>query len=128
MSGLPMKTDHPIYQFLATGPEAFLVLTGGMTLSGPYRFSSATFKGIERRIDALFEPQGHDGPVYLIEFQAQTRPTAWYPADQARPLRGSPSSAAASGTPDLSASRPGCWSVQLGQSGRTRFAVWRLPG
>jgi len=73
-----MKTDQSIYQFLATGPEAFRVLTGGMILPGPYRFSSTTLKGLERRIDALFEPQGHEGPVYVIEFQGQWEPAAWY--------------------------------------------------
>lgn len=59
-----MITGQPIYQFLATGPEAFRVLTGGIALPGPYRFSSVTIKTLERRIDGLFEPVGHEGPVY----------------------------------------------------------------
>jgi hypothetical protein len=29
-----MKTDHPIYLFLRSGPEAFRVLTGGLRLEG----------------------------------------------------------------------------------------------
>jgi len=73
-----MKTDYAIYQFLATGPEAFRVLTGGKILAGPYRFSSPTLKGLERRIDALFEPQNHNGPVYVVEFQVQWQAAAWY--------------------------------------------------
>lgn len=55
-----MKTDPSIYTFLATDPEAFRVLTGGLTLSGQYVFRSLTLKGIERRLDGLYEPQGHD--------------------------------------------------------------------
>jgi len=35
-----MKTDSSIYEFLATGAEAFRVLTGGMTLTGAYRFNA----------------------------------------------------------------------------------------
>ena len=35
-----MQTDHPIYLFLRTGPEAFRVLTGGLQLVGAYRFCS----------------------------------------------------------------------------------------
>ena len=73
-----MKTDQPIYQFMATGPEAFRVLTGGLTLPGPYRFRSLTLKALERRIDGVFEPEGHAGPVYLVEFQGQFAQTAWY--------------------------------------------------
>ncbi len=73
-----MKTDHPIYQFLSTGAEAFRVLTGGRELSGPYEFCSLTLKGIERRLDGIFEPQGHAGTVYVVEFQAQYKPAAWY--------------------------------------------------
>ncbi|CAK0752032.1 hypothetical protein CCP4SC76_220004 [Gammaproteobacteria bacterium] len=37
-----MITDQPIYQFLATGAEAFRVLSGGITLRGDYRFGSVT--------------------------------------------------------------------------------------
>ena len=73
-----MKTDHPIYLFLSAGPEAFRVLTGGHELTGPYRFSSRTLKGVERRLDGLFEPEGHDGPVYVVEFQGQRAEKAWY--------------------------------------------------
>ena len=73
-----MKTDQPIYQFLAMGAEAFRVLTGGLTLSGSYRFVSPTLKALERRIDGVFEPDGHDAPVYLVEFQGQYLKTAWY--------------------------------------------------
>ena len=73
-----MKTDPSIYAFLATGPEAFRVLTGGLTLNGEYRFRSLTLKGIERRLDGFYEPQGHDGPVYVVEFQAQCAESAWY--------------------------------------------------
>ena len=63
-----MRTDHPIYLYLSAGPEAFRVLTGGLQLDGPYRFSSLTLKALERRIDGLLEPDGHDGPVQLVEF------------------------------------------------------------
>ena len=73
-----MKTDQPIYEFLATGAEAFRVLTGGLTLSGEYAFRALAVKGIERRLDGIFEPQGHAGPVYVIEFQAQPAAGAWY--------------------------------------------------
>jgi predicted transposase YdaD len=73
-----MKTDHPIYLFLSTGPEAFRVLSGGQELLGDYRFSSLTLKGVERRIDGILEPEGHDGPVYIVEFQGQLAPAAWY--------------------------------------------------
>ena len=73
-----MKTDQPIYEFLATGAEAFRVLTGGLTLSGEYAFHALAVKGIERRLDGIFEPQGHAGPVYVIEFQAQPAAGAWY--------------------------------------------------
>lgn len=54
------------------------MLTGGMILSNSYRFSSITLKGMERRIDAVFEPEGHNGTVYIIEFQAQWNLVAWY--------------------------------------------------
>ena len=72
-----MKTDHPIYLFLSAGPEAFRVLTGGLELAGPYRFCSLTLKGVERRLDGLFEPEGHGGPVYVVEFQGQRAEKAW---------------------------------------------------
>jgi predicted transposase YdaD len=73
-----MKTDPSIYAFLATDPEAFRVLTGGLTLTGEYAFRSLTLKGIERRLDGLYEPRGHDGPAYVVEFQAQPAASAWY--------------------------------------------------
>lgn len=73
-----MKTDHPIYLFLSTGPEAFRVLSGGHRLQGEYRFCSLTIKGLERRLDGIFEPEGHAGPVYVVEFQGQGAATAWY--------------------------------------------------
>ena len=73
-----MKTDHPIYLFLSAGAEAFRVLTGGHELAGPYRFCSLTIKGLERRLDGLFEPEGHSGPVYVVEFQGQRADKAWY--------------------------------------------------
>ncbi|WP_295583265.1 DUF2887 domain-containing protein [uncultured Lamprocystis sp.] len=73
-----MKTDHPIYLFLSAGAEAFRVLTGGRELIGPYRFCSLTIKGLERRLDGIFEPDGHDGPVYVVEFQGQHSEKAWY--------------------------------------------------
>lgn len=73
-----MKTDPSIYEFLATGAEAFRVLTGGVTLTGAYRFTSLTLKGFERRLDGIYEPEGHDGPVYVIEFQGQAWASARY--------------------------------------------------
>ena len=73
-----MKTDPSIYTFLATGPEAFRVLTGGLILEGEYVFRSLTFKSLERRADGLYEPLEPDRPVYLIEFQAQYAAAAWY--------------------------------------------------
>lgn len=54
------------------------MLTGGQELEGPYRFSSLTIKGLERRLDGLFEPDGHTGPVYVVEFQGQHSDKAWY--------------------------------------------------
>ena len=73
-----MKTDHPIYLYLSTGPEAFRVLTGGQRLDGAYRYSSRTFKGLERRVDGLLEPEGHDGPVYIVEFWGQAVAASGY--------------------------------------------------
>jgi predicted transposase YdaD len=73
-----MKTDHPIYLFLSAGAEAFRVLTGGRRLEGDYRFCSLTIKGLERRLDGIFEPEGHAGPVYVVEFQGQSAAAAWY--------------------------------------------------
>jgi len=73
-----VKTDHPIYLFLSTGAEAFRVLTGGHQLVGEYRFCSLTIKGLERRLDGIFEPEGHAGPVYVVEFQGQYAAGAWY--------------------------------------------------
>lgn len=73
-----MKTDQPIYLYLNAGPEAFRVLTGGLTLNGPYRFASITLKGLERRLDGIYEPEDHDGPVYALEFQGQSADAAWY--------------------------------------------------
>jgi hypothetical protein len=73
-----MRTDHPIYLFLSEGAEAFRVLTGGLQLAGAYRFTALTIKGIERRLDGLLEPEGHAGPVYVVEFQGQRVETAWY--------------------------------------------------
>jgi len=64
-----MKTDHPIYLFLSAGPEAFRVLTGGRRLQGDYRFCPLTIKGLERRLDGIFEPEGHAGPAVVVEFQ-----------------------------------------------------------
>jgi hypothetical protein len=73
-----MKTDHPIYLFLSAGAEAFRVLTGGCRLEGAYRFCSLTIKGLERRLDGIFEPDGHSGPAYVVEFQGQAATAAWY--------------------------------------------------
>lgn len=73
-----MKTDHPIYLFLSAGAEAFRVLTGGLRLEGAYRFSSTTLKTLERRLDGLLEPDGHAGPVYVVEFQGQFSERAGY--------------------------------------------------
>ncbi len=57
-----MRTDHPFYLFLSAGAEAFRVLTGGLTLVGPYRFTSVTLKSLERRIDGLFSSDFAVGP------------------------------------------------------------------
>ena len=73
-----MMTDHPIYLFLSAGPEVFRVLNGGHELEGSYRFCSLTLKGLERRLDGLSEPEGHPGPVYVVEFQGQRAEKAWY--------------------------------------------------
>jgi hypothetical protein len=73
-----MKTDPSIYEYLSTGAEAFRILSGGVTLSGGYRFVSLTLKGIERRLDGIYEPDDHDGPVQIVEFQAQPVAGAWY--------------------------------------------------
>jgi predicted transposase YdaD len=73
-----VKTDHPVYLFLSAGAEAFRVLTGGRELDGAYRFCSLTIKGLERRLDGIFEPEGHAGPVYVVEFQGQSSEKAWY--------------------------------------------------
>ncbi len=73
-----MKTDQPIYLYLSAGPEAFRVLTGGLTLDGHYRFASITVKGLERRLDGLFEPADPDRPVYALEFQGQAKDATFY--------------------------------------------------
>ena len=73
-----MKTDHPIYLFLRSGQEAFRVLTGGIQLEGCYKVCSLTIKDIERRLDGLVEPDGHSGPTFVVEFQAQPSATALY--------------------------------------------------
>ncbi len=73
-----MKTDHPIYLFLSTGPEAFRVLSGGQQLEGAYRFCSLTLKGVERRLDGILKPDGHAGPVHIVEFQSRGAPAALY--------------------------------------------------
>ncbi len=54
------------------------MLTGGMRLEGPYRFQSVTIKDLERRTDGILETQGHDGPIYAVEFQGQTNAGIWY--------------------------------------------------
>jgi hypothetical protein len=72
-----MKTDQPVYLYLNAGPEAFRVLTGGIDLQGAYCVRSLTVKGRERRLDGICEPDGHDGPVYVLEFQGQAAETAW---------------------------------------------------
>jgi hypothetical protein len=64
--------------WLSAGAEAFRVLTGGLTLVGPYRFTSSTLKSLERRIDGLFEAEGHAGLVHLVEFYGRPVPGAWY--------------------------------------------------
>jgi hypothetical protein len=47
------------------------VLTGGLQLEGAYKVCSLTLKSLERRLDGLVEPDGHTGPTYVVEFQAQ---------------------------------------------------------
>ncbi len=54
------------------------MLTGGLQLSGAYRFRSVTFKALERRADGVFEPTGQAAPVHVVEFQAQPAAGAWY--------------------------------------------------
>ena len=39
---------------------------------------SLTIKGLERRLDGIYEPDGHAGPVYVVEFQGQRSSAAWY--------------------------------------------------
>jgi predicted transposase YdaD len=73
-----VKTDPAIYTYLSSGPEAFRILTGGLELSGPYRFRSVTFKALERRADGVCEPSGDAEPTYVVEFQAQPEEGAWY--------------------------------------------------
>jgi predicted transposase YdaD len=73
-----MKTDHPIYLYLRSGPEAFRVLSGGLQLEGAYQVCSLTIKGLERRLDGLVEPDGHPGPAYVVEFQARPLSKALY--------------------------------------------------
>ncbi len=73
-----VKTDHPIYLYLRSGPEAFRVLTGGLRLDGAYQVCSLSIKGLERRLDGLVEPDGHPGPAYVVEFQAQALSKALY--------------------------------------------------
>jgi hypothetical protein len=47
-------------------------------LEGDYRFCSLTIKGLERRLDGIFEPEGHAGPVYVVELRSQALGRAWY--------------------------------------------------
>jgi hypothetical protein len=75
-----VKTDPSIYEFLATGVEAFRVLSDGVTLSGSYRFVSLTLKGIERRLDGIYEPEDHGGPAHIVPRAEDLRvraPQAW---------------------------------------------------
>lgn len=55
-----MKTDKQIHALLASSPEAFRFLTGGIELPGPYQGRSVAFKELERRADHAFEPVGGD--------------------------------------------------------------------
>ena len=73
-----MQTDKQIYQILASSPDAFRLLTGGITLSGAYRCRSVAIKALERRLDALFEPISGEGPLYVVEFQAQLDPVIYH--------------------------------------------------
>jgi predicted transposase YdaD len=73
-----MKTDQAIYELLSIGAEAFEVLTGGLRLAGAYQFRSVTFKALERRAAGVFEPTDQSAPLYVVEFQAQPVPGAWY--------------------------------------------------
>ncbi len=50
-----MKTDKHFHLLLASSPEAFRFLTGGIVLNGPYHARSVTLKALERRIDQFFE-------------------------------------------------------------------------
>ena len=54
--------------------EVFRVLSDGVTLSGRYGFTSLTRKGIERRLDGVYEPEDHDGPSTSSSFKPST---AW---------------------------------------------------
>ncbi len=70
-----MKTDQAIYEFLSAGPEAFRVLTAGLTLVGEYSFGSLTFKALERRADGVFEPVGTAAPSTWSSFRPSRSPT-----------------------------------------------------
>jgi predicted transposase YdaD len=37
-----------------------------------------TIKSLERRLDGLVEPDGHSGPAYVVEFQAQSADQSLY--------------------------------------------------
>jgi hypothetical protein len=72
------KQTIVVWPLFRSGPEAFQVLTGGQRLMGEYRFCSLTIKGLERRLDGIFERDGHARPVYVDEYQGQAAPAAWY--------------------------------------------------
>lgn len=54
------------------------MLTGGLQLEGAYTACSLTIKSLERRIDGLVAPDGHAGPAYVVEFQAQPKAKSLY--------------------------------------------------
>lgn len=66
-----MKTDHPVYRFLAAGPEVFRVLTGGLALVGSHDFRSLMLKASERRIDGVLNPMATMGLCIFPNFKGK---------------------------------------------------------
>ena len=64
-----MGLDEDFHHLATDFPEALLALLSG-PLGMPYRGSSPELKASTRRVDAVLEPEGHDGPSYVVELYA----------------------------------------------------------
>lgn len=63
-----MQTDAVFYELFSLEPQALMELIG-LTLPYRYQFRSITVKTTEKRIDGVFEPEGGQGPILILEVQ-----------------------------------------------------------